>query len=301
MESKTVRFSNPEWLPVVTGLRKEYAVEYSIVDTRFVGEPDEASLTKTGRIVVGISSTLESKWGLDTETLERVLFEYAKRHIKGKVFDNTLSTYEEIQLTSLNAPDECPFDPTLIEMSFGSEYTFPVSDRSVAERAAPPTLAAQIIDLRDNVNALFGDRFKGRLLGLPQERSLLELFHECDSQEEFTYRLVALCGLAISIDTNYIRKQIEASDDQKSLDVLGEFLRKYFSDKKANQIMGRLQNFNRLRRMYPVHTDRARGVMEAHKFFDLDYPVRDYQAAWIKLLEAYSHTLELLMKLLKSD
>ena len=64
--------------------------------------------------------------------------------------------------------------------------------------------------------------------------------------------------------------------------------------------MEALKNFNKLRRMYPVHTDRAQGVLSAHRFFDLDYPVQDHAASGHRLLEGYRDTLEKLLALLKT-
>ena len=49
--------------------------------------------------------------------------------------------------------------------------------------------------------------------------------------------------------------------------------------------------FNHLRRMYPLHTDRSKGVLAALEFFGIEYPVQNYQAAWGKLLESYRSLL----------
>ena len=148
-------------------------------------------------------------------------------------------------------------------------------------------LASQIVVLRDNINALYGEKFGGWLLSLPQERSLLELFRTCGSQEEFGYRVPSLCTLAISFDG-------------KSIDDIGAFLRTKYTAQKVNPIMDGLQKFNQLRRMYPVHTDRADGVMAAHKHFDLAYPTEDYQGAWTKLLSGYLQLLRQILDLLKA-
>jgi len=124
---RTVKFKDGRRLPI-TSTRFDYALKYSVVDTDFVGEPEELSHTKHGSIVVGISMPLATAWGLDESSCEKVLFEYAKRHIKDKVFDNTLSEHEELQLTTSTAPKKCPFDPKRIEISFERPFEFPVAD-----------------------------------------------------------------------------------------------------------------------------------------------------------------------------
>jgi hypothetical protein len=300
MASKSIRFSNFKERPTNTGLRQEYALEYSIVDTDS-GEPEDPH-SKTREVVIGISSTLKGIWGLDAENLQKVLFEFAKRHIKDKVWDNTLSAYEEIQLTSRNAPSQCPFDPMKIEMTLESDFVFPVTDQGLFERNTS-SLAAQIIESRDNINVLFGERFKGKLLNLPQERNLLQLFRNCDTQEDFTYRAVSLCELAKSIETEHIKNLVQPPKGSGSLDTLGTFLRdgEHFPNQKTNkinQIMSSLQKLNHLRRGFPVHADSSE-VIRALKFFGVEYPILDYQTAWIKLLKAYSETLQHLLNLLK--
>lgn len=96
-------------------------------------------------------------------------------------------------------------------------------------------------------------------------------------------------------------REKEELSNQKPLDLLGAFLRARFSTTQADPIMEALKHFNNLRRMYPVHTDRAEGVLSAHRFFGLDYPVSDPTSGGRRLLEAYRDTLAKLLGLLKMD
>jgi hypothetical protein len=283
---ETVTFTKGQWLPSTGRDGSDLAFEYSVVDSAYVGQPEETSMARHGVIVVTISRHLTVVWKLGEDALVKVLFEYAKRHIREEVFDGTLSTHEEIELTMSNCPKECPFDPSRIDMSFGKAYEFPVAKENPVVKADPSGLASQIIDLRDNINALYGEKFGGRLLNLPQERSLLELFRTCGSQEEFGYRVPSLCTLARSFEG-------------KTIDEVGKFLRDKFPAEKVDLIMDVLQRFNRLRQNYPVHTDRADGVIAAYKHFGLEYPIEDYQAAWMKLLNAYLEVLKRILELLK--
>ena len=299
MVSKTVKFLQGEWLPK-SGDRREYCFNYSIIGTDLVGQPDEATLTRMGRIVIGISRSLETTWRLDSEDLVKVLFEYAKRHIQGKVLDSTLSEYEEIQLSSYNVPSECPFDPSRIEYSVGKEFQFGEAKQVLPDRIDTTEQASKIIDLRDNVNALFAEKFQGSLLNLPQERGLLELFRTCGNQEEFAYRVASLSALVTAIDTGYIKSIVPVTKNEGTLDIFGKFLRENFPISQTNQVMDTFQAFNRLRRMYPIHTDRANGVMNALAYFGLEYPVEEFHVAWSKLLKFYSDSLNILLAMIKS-
>lgn len=316
-ETVTVTFTNDEWLPVMRD-GFDYQLCYSYVPSDLVGQPEEAAETRHGTVLVGISRTLSSIWGLEREDLRKVLFEYAKRHVKDKAEEDSLGGRSEVQLTTASAPKRRPFDPARIQLQFDTPVHFEMPQKNPLAAAAPASLPSQIIDLRDSINAIFGERFGGRLLALPQERHIVELFKECKDHESFAYRVASVAGLATAINPSDIkghipskptpkkRKQKEKPTDSpkqdlKPLDLLGTFLRIRYPENQVTPIMEALKNFNNLRRMYPVHTDRADGVLSAHRFFNLDYPVRDHAAAGRCLLEAYRDTLEKLLGLLKTE
>ncbi|MCH7733339.1 MAG: hypothetical protein IIB44_12670, partial [Candidatus Marinimicrobia bacterium] len=245
------------------------------------------------------SRTLQAVWDLSDEDLGKVLYEYGKRRIKDKVLEGTITGHEELQFTTANMPSRCPFDPDMIKVLFNVPVEFPVDSESFAVIGKSPGLAGDIIDLRDNINALFHEHFKCQLLLLPQERHLLELFLRCDNREDFGYRVASLGGLAVASNSTDLRSLVSVKENSQSLDVLGAFLRSKFSNEDTSLIMDSLKRFNHLRRMYPVHTDRATGVLEAFQYFGLTYPIRDYRQAWTKLLEAYKTTLQQVLELIK--
>ena len=312
-KSITIRFIDDEWLPVTRdGL--DYILRYSFVDSEFVGKPDEAFLTTQAHIVIGISGTLNSIWGLSKDDLRRVLFEYGKRHNERMISEGALVDQTELQLTTFGAPSQCPFDPERVNLSVNSHLEYSFSPKNPLSSAEPSSLAFQIVDLRDSINAIFGEVFNGRLLTLPQERHVVELFKNCDGYEEFAYRVASLGGLSTSIDPKAIKavqqRPIDSSvdlseqdsknqEELKPIGLLGEFLRARYSVNRANEVMNTFQNFNHLRRMYPIHTDRAKGVLKAFSFFKIEYPVSDYNHEWRKLLEKYRDSLKILLDLLK--
>jgi len=297
--STTVTFLSGEMLPLTRdGL--DFSIEFSVVDSQLRGAPEEAHATTVRHIVVGISRTLESVWGLEPADRDRVLLEFAKRHIQAKIEDGTLTEREELQLTTANTPTPCPFDPRRITVEFGRPMNFLLTANNRLQATEPLSLAARIIDCRDNVNAVFHDRHGQRLLTVPQERALLELFRPCRSEEEFGYRLSALAGLAGAVNATALPQ--EGGDDAVklgSIQTLRKYLVRMHGTERSSAVCDPLRHLNKLRQKYPIHTDHAEGIIEAHEFFGLEYPIRDWPHAWRVLLQRYANALESLLTVLK--
>lgn len=277
-------------------------IDFSVIDAELRGAPEEASATRTGHIIVGISRTLASLWGLEPEGRDKVLLEFAMRHLRSKIQDGTLSDHEELQLTTGNTASPCPFDPNRVTVEVGRPIVIPVEEKNPVQSAEPSSLAAKIIDSRDNVNAVFYNRHGERLLLLPQERALLELFRPCHTQEEFGYRVGALTTLAAAMNTATLCAQAAADPEKvKSIQALRLYVTRQYGAADASAVCDPLRHLTRLRQMYPFHTDHADGIMEAHAYFGLEYPIQDWGRAWHALLERYAASLEALLQLLKKS
>lgn len=297
--STTITFLSGEILPK-TRATVDYSINYCFLPTKFVDTPEQESKTKFGRVLIGISYTLMSIWNLKEEDLTKVLFEYAKRYIIKKAGEKALGGDSNLDLTTNNTPKKCPYSPQRIKVGFNNPMIVDVPEENPMSSADPGSLPSQIIDLRDSINAIFGERYKGRLLSLPQERHLVELFKNCSDHEKFAYRVASLGGLATSINVKDLEKY--SQNEHKPLNILGTFFRSNFPSEsnKINRIMNLLTNLNRLRRMYPIHTDRAGGVLEAHSALGIDYPVRNHSEAGYLLLKHYRECLENILFLLKN-
>lgn len=149
------------------------------------------------------------------------------------------------------------------------------------------------------MNALFYEHFNFRLLTLPQERYLLDLFLECSTREEFHSRVASLAGLSSSFKMSELRERLENDEFGGSIDATAEFLRMHFPSDDVNTFLDTISHLNRLRRMFPIHTDTASGVMEAFEFFDIQYPPSDFENAWETLLHRYCEALEELISLIR--
>jgi hypothetical protein len=176
MTTYIVRLLKPRFLPVI-GDKYDLEINYEIVDTRFLGKDKKKEIDNTlyGRIVVGISGTLQSMWQLEVINLEKVLVELAKKHIANKLIDSSITEKEEIQQTTYNSPIECPINFYEIDYHKVSSFTVSIPEITDSRFESAVTLSANKIDLRDNINAVFGEKFGGRLLALPQERALNDI------------------------------------------------------------------------------------------------------------------------------
>jgi hypothetical protein len=121
MASKTLTFIGFENIPKA-GDYTDIRFDFSIVDTSFVGTPEEGNNTSEVEVLVRISRTLEAIWTLAPSQLDKVSYEFAKRHLQDKVSDGTDTPDERIDLNTSTAERECPYNPERISMTPGSRY-----------------------------------------------------------------------------------------------------------------------------------------------------------------------------------
>ncbi len=292
-----VTFGGPEELPRLRDAI-EYRFPFTVISDEFIGKPEQQARTSNHRIDVGASGTLAACWGIPRALMPKVLFEYGKRQVEQKLLDGALSPSEEFQLHTANAEVPCPFSPTLIPEPKGHRLVVATPARPLMEDSSFIGLAERIIDGRDNLNALFHDRHKEKLILLREERDLLQLLRAATSKQEFSYSICALANLASSMNLDKLRSITGEQDKAKqSISLLEIYL-------STNSLPDRgciklFRNLNRLRQGYPVHGDRVDGVLKAYRELGLSYPVEDFAASWRILLEAYCGAVESLLAALK--
>lgn len=276
----------------------EYIFPFRLVDTEIIGTPDELNLSSQHNITVVVSRTLASCWGFNDDQQHRVMFEYGKRHILQKVREGTLSESEELDLHTGNAELPCPFDPSLIENPMNAKIKVESNNKKFMEDSTFLQIASAIIDARDNINAIFNLKNKDKLIILTEERDLLQFFRDADSKEDFFYRLCALANAATQMNLHCLRRLTQIEDSKvKSIQLLEAYFKK--NGALNSHVIDTLRNINKMRQGYPVHGDRAKGVLEAHSYFEIEYPIDDYSAAWKKLLNSYLKALQQMLKALK--
>jgi hypothetical protein len=107
---------------------------YSVVRSDLIGAPEETSSTKRFKLKLGISRSLASCWNLQPDKLIKVLFEYGKRYVIQRLKDNTLTSEQELFLTSSSYPTVCPFDPDRIPAPSGATIEVDTGPASLADR-----------------------------------------------------------------------------------------------------------------------------------------------------------------------
>ncbi len=276
-------------------------IKYSVIDSNLIGKPEEKSSTKHYTIMVGISRTLLTMWsGRDEKisnprNLEKVFFEYAKRHIKQKIEEQSILEHEELWLATNTQPNECPFDADKIII----EDELETKDEQLMEDLSLLQLATSIIEIRDYINAKFKELYGSNLLFLKTERDLLNLFKNAYSIEDFNYRVSALRNLVTDLNVDTLRLLTKTTDKQiGSISLLEKLISK--NDKYESLIISTFKSINRLRQSYPTHSDNADGVQKAFKYFNVQYPVFNFSESWLIILKAYREALHKLLSLLMS-
>lgn len=297
--NKTIFFEEPARRVVSGRDVTEYVFSFRLVDSTLVGSPEESSRSSFRSIKVAVTRTLSACWGFITDDeLHRVMFEYGKRHVVQKIIDGTLGEFEEIDLHTANAECPCPFDPKKIENPIGAIVKLESSSKKIMEDSSTLQLASAIIDARDNINAIFHQTYKEKLILLGEERDLLQFFRDAQSEEEFFFRSSALANAATKLNIPCLRKLTGITDTQvKSIQLLETYLNNF--NVATHHVIDTLRNINKLRQSYPVHGDRSKGVLQAYTFFSLEYPIVKYSESWKKLLSKYLEALKNLLELLK--
>ncbi len=280
----------------------EYVFYFSLISTDLIGSPEEKSSTQQLRMKVSISGTLESIWLNQDKNLdvEKVLFEYGRRHLLAKIKENTMIEEDEFWLFTNTEPLECPFESDKIIYQSNTIYEIIVG---INELMSDPSLiktATLILETRDYINAIMIERHKRKLFLVRNERDLLQLFISANTAEEFMYRLSGLKNIIVNINEELLREITGIHNpDIKSIGLVDEYLKKYKS--YDDKIVKVYRNINRLRQSYPIHGDNESGVQEAHRFLSIKYPVLNFSEAWKKLLVRYIDSLKQFLDILTEE
>lgn len=297
---KTIRFLGGMHLP-----RQRDAIEcvfdFSIIDSSLIGMPEEKTSTEYVTIQTSITGTLHAMWSNQDPSLDimKVLFEFSKRHISEKIKEGTILRKEALWLSTTSQPQSPPFESSKIQMRNGDSFDVEILGVPIMENSSYMQLATNIIETRDYINGVAKEKLGGRVLSLLSERDLLQLFREAKTEEEFVYRMSALKNIAINMNEELLKNSIPTDKTVTGSINLFENYLKQSSDYDETPIKV-LRSINRLRQAYPIHTDAADGVQDAHRFFVLPYPIKNYDQAWRTILVSYSDALKRIFEILNA-
>ena len=119
-----IMFGTPEDVTNPSEVRAQWVFPFTIVNTAFIGMPEEIFKTEDHRIFVPISRFRLAGWDLNGEDLVRVLFEYGKRHVIDCVKSDELPATEfDIRYPEITPETHpqmpCPFNPKVIRLPDG--------------------------------------------------------------------------------------------------------------------------------------------------------------------------------------
>lgn len=161
-------------------------------------------------------------------------------------------------------------------------------------------IAGEIIQYRDLINAIVYNKHKEKLLELDQERNLFDFFKSANSSEEFSHRIASLASLVGKMNKKLLIKLTDESDKTKgTIALLNSLIEVKY--KNRSTAVETLRKINKLRQGYPIHTDKAKGIIDAYNYFEIEYPITDFQRAWKILLKKYMESLKQIFDLLKTE
>ena len=279
----------------------EFVFDFSIIDSNFIGKPEEKSSTQFVTIQASITRTLHAMWSHQDPSLDikKVLFEFSKRHLSEKMKEGTLLAKESLWLSTSTQPQASPFESSRMEMKNGETFEVELLGAPIMQNLSYMQLATEIIETRDYINGVAKDKIGGKLLSLLSERDLLQLFKEAKTEEEFVYRMSALKNIAINLNEELLKNSIQPDKSiSGSINLFEKYL-KLSTDYDETPIKV-IRSINRLRQAYPIHTDTADGIQEAHRFFGLTYPIKNYDNAWRTILVSYLDALKRIFDMLNA-
>lgn len=290
-EGKTIKrisFTHSQYLLPTSRATIDFAYNYHIID-------EKGNTSEPYTIVISISDILSAMWGLELNELEKALLLIARDKITEKLIDDTLNKFEEIVLLTNNSPAKFPYNIKYLVNVSEAEYEVEIEGKPLNQIVSENKLAASIIQIRDTINAIFYKQNNVKLLLLDEERNLLDFFRPANTEEEFSHRVASLAQVSRNLNVEILRKLTGITDTNvKSVQLLNHLLVKLGKENK--EIVDILKFLGRIRQGYPIHTDIA-GVIEGLSYFNIAYPIEDYESSWGILLSSYLKALTELNKI----
>jgi len=253
----------------------------------------EASQTTT----ITTSGTLQAVWGLTDAQVAETSATAAVSFLLSTVNEGALDKLQPIQLNTYTAQEHPPTQPRVFP---GVVLPIPEPEEPKPRKPSFSFLSGDIAEIRDQINALSKELLGERLLELPQERAILDVYKPAETPEEFRNRVQSLAGICTAMNKKIMGKYLkkDSTKDKGSILLLEELLRTFTSPDKVAEICNVLKNINELRQGYPAHGDYTDKFLPAHDFFVIKYPIANYKSSWERILGAYFQAMKSLIQIL---
>lgn len=269
--------------PDLDGLKYKLKFEIGNVKNNIFSAEDSK------QIEITLSRTLQTIWGLDDDQINFVVGSIAFANVLELAKKDELHLLKPIVLNTFTSGKEPPTD--LYPITAGSIFSFAKISKkeSQIDRIKQSFLYENISEIRDHINTYTKYFLGKRIFLIYQERALFDIYESTNSDKEFIHRLSSLTGLILAIDKKTIKNKLEKDSDDKTgvITLLEELLTIYSDKNTAKEICIVLKNINELRKGYPIHGDNIESIIPAHDYFNLTYPIDNYDLAWESILIKY--------------
>jgi len=253
----------------------------------------------TRQVMINTSGTLQAVWRQSDSQVAETSSTAAASIITDVASRGALNELQTIELNTFTAPKVPPKEPLFVPNAL-----IPIPDLPAPPPSQPKfsIISDDIAELRDQINAISGTVLNGRLLELPQERAILDIYKPAGSPEEFRNRVQSLAGICIALNKKLLGAVLGRDNasiaDTGSILLLEEYLSTIAGSQEATTICAVLKNVNELRKGFPTHGDNTDKFLAAHDFFKIPYPIENFSSAWDTVLGAYFRAMKQLRDIL---
>ena len=279
----------------------KYRLTYEAGNGVVVGGYPEAGHIIEGNIDIEASGTLQAVWRLNDAQMIGTSGDAAAAQLIPFLIKDRPHDLPFVAINTYTAPQ----DPSKIfHIPVGKEIPIKEIIKLPVEKGVFQSsfLGVDISDTRDSINAISISLFGEKLLDLPQERALFDMYKIPTTKEEFGSRLASLSGLAVAINgqavEKYLKRKFEV--ETKSISKLEELLKVLSTIADAQEVCNTLRKINKMRQGYPIHGDNVDGVIESHDYFKIEYPITNFSLAWEKIVNKYFESLKTILHIVKS-
>ncbi len=123
---------------------------------------------------------------------------------------------------------------------------------------------------------------------LDEERALLQLFRPAGALEKISSRVCAPANLTSRLNVTCLRQLTRTNNKEDGSITL--YKRRLQKEGKLDAVIADTMRdiMIKLRQGYPVHSDRAQRALQAHAYFQLQYPAAEHPSAGVKPLSRYN-------------
>jgi 20S proteasome alpha/beta subunit len=156
------------------------------------------------------------------------------------------------------------------------------------------SMVEKIVDMRENINGLWKNKFDFKLF-LSHEKAILQMMKPCRTGQEFTNNISAIALILDRINIGEMKKEVPA-EIQGSINILGKFLTNKFGT-GVSDFTSNFRDILRLRSTtFPIHKADSEFVNAVVKISG-EYPPK-WSNLYLKALQLFVESLSELLKLL---